>query len=73
MAKVVKDNRAVFLGNADYGNQLFQRDYLDVMSFWNGPAVRLEALGLPTKSKMIKNGITVGVSRLSVSPCRVSI
>lgn len=61
VAKVVKDNRAVFIENADHGSQLFQRDEVDVMPFWNGRAVRLEASGLPTKFKMIKNGITVGV------------
>ncbi len=61
ISQLVKENDAVIIDNADKGSQVFQRDEVDVMPFWNGRAVRLEASGLPTKFKMIKNGITVGV------------
>jgi putative spermidine/putrescine transport system substrate-binding protein len=61
VAKLVKDNEAIIIENADHGSQVFQRDEVDVMPFWNGRAVRLAAAGLPTQFKMIKNGITVGV------------
>jgi putative spermidine/putrescine transport system substrate-binding protein len=61
VAKLVKDNDAIIIENADHGSQVFQRDEVDVMPFWNGRAVRLAAAGLPTQFKMIKNGITVGV------------
>lgn len=61
VAKLVKDNNAILIENADMGSQVFQRDEVDVMPFWNGRAVRLAASGLPVDFKMIKNGITVGV------------
>lgn len=61
IAKLVKDNDAILIENADQGSQVFQRDEVDVMPFWNGRAVRLAASGLPTEFRMIRNGITVGV------------
>jgi putative spermidine/putrescine transport system substrate-binding protein len=60
-AKLVKDNDAVVIENADHGSQVFQRDEVDIMPFFNGRAVRLAASGLPTRFKMVKDGITVGV------------
>src|SRR5262249_9174493 len=61
IADLVKNNEAVLVENADHGSQLFQRNEVDVMPFWNGRAVRLEAAGMPTRFKMVKDGITVGV------------
>lgn len=61
VAKLVRDQEAVIIENADQGSQVFQRDEVDVAPFWNGRAVRLAASGLPTEFKMVKNGITVGV------------
>lgn len=61
VARLVRDNDAILIENADHGSQVFQRDEVDVMPFWNGRAVRLAAAGLPTRFKMIPNGITVGV------------
>jgi putative spermidine/putrescine transport system substrate-binding protein len=61
VAKLVQENEAIIVENADHGSQLFQRDEVDVMPFWNGRAVRLGQSGLPTEFKMIRGGLTVGV------------
>jgi putative spermidine/putrescine transport system substrate-binding protein len=60
-ARLVKEQDAIIIENADQGSQVFQRDEVDVMPFWNGRAVRLGNAGLPTKFKMVQHGITVGV------------
>lgn len=60
-ARLVRDNDAIIIENADQGTQVFQRDEVDIMPFWNGRAVRMQQEGLPIEFKMIKNGIAVGV------------